>query len=444
MKASNLFGVGLSASLLAAAAGQVAFTPGNLVVSQIYNGTDTVAAGTASPMFLVELNISTGAVVQTIPIPTTPNGANHALTVRGSSTSMGHLGRSVDKRFVTLMGFDAPLGTLQVSQTSAATNPRVVALINFNGVVDTTTALTDAYDASTGSNEDPRHAATTDGNDIWTSGVGFVPGFGGISGGVRYTTHGSTTSVQLASSPTNTRCTRIFNGQLYVTSASSSFQGVSTVGTGLPTTTGQAIIGLPGFPTVAGPSNYDFFFADANTVYVADDRTINPTPPATPGGIQKWTFDAGTSSWSLAYTITSGLTSLGCRGLIGKVDRNGTTLWATTADNIPLVVKVLDTGAASAFTTFATSPAAAGGTQPLYRGIDFVPEGTVVPPSCYANCDHSTTTPCLNVLDFSCFLNAFAAGQTYANCDNSTTPPVLNVLDFSCFLNTFAAGCSAC
>ena len=30
----------------------------------------------------------------------------------------------------------------------------------------------------------------------------------------------------------------------------------------------------------------------------------------------------------------------------------------------------------------------------------------------------------------------------YANCDGSTTAPVLNVLDFSCFLNRFAAGCT--
>ena len=30
----------------------------------------------------------------------------------------------------------------------------------------------------------------------------------------------------------------------------------------------------------------------------------------------------------------------------------------------------------------------------------------------------------------------------YANCDHSTTPPILNVLDFSCFLNQFAAGCN--
>ncbi len=66
------------------------------------------------------------------------------------------------------------------------------------------------------------------------------------------------------------------------------------------------------------------------------------------------------------------------------------------------------------------------------------------PSACYANCDLSTSQPCLNVLDFSCFLNAFAAGNTYANCDNSTTQPTLNVLDFSCFLNAFAAGCSSC
>jgi hypothetical protein len=61
--------------------------------------------------------------------------------------------------------------------------------------------------------------------------------------------------------------------------------------------------------------------------------------------------------------------------------------------------------------------------------------------SCYANCDNSTTPPILNVLDFTCFLNKFAAGDPGANCDGSTIPPILNVLDFTCFLNRFAAGC---
>jgi hypothetical protein len=75
--------------------------------------------------------------------------------------------------------------------------------------------------------------------------------------------------------------------------------------------------------------------------------------------------------------------------------------------------------------------------------------GTVGQP-CYANCDNSTTPPILNVEDFSCFINEFAAATQlppsqqlthYANCDQSTTPPVLNVEDFSCFINKFAQGC---
>jgi probable HAF family extracellular repeat protein len=60
---------------------------------------------------------------------------------------------------------------------------------------------------------------------------------------------------------------------------------------------------------------------------------------------------------------------------------------------------------------------------------------------CYPNCDGSSTPPVLNVGDFTCFLQRFAAGESYANCDNSTVPPVLNVADFTCFLQRFAAGC---
>jgi hypothetical protein len=61
--------------------------------------------------------------------------------------------------------------------------------------------------------------------------------------------------------------------------------------------------------------------------------------------------------------------------------------------------------------------------------------------SCYANCDGSTTPPVLNVADYACFMNRFAAADPYANCDGSTTPPALNIADFVCFMQTFAAGC---
>ncbi|MBL9031003.1 MAG: hypothetical protein JNM80_04765 [Phycisphaerae bacterium] len=74
----------------------------------------------------------------------------------------------------------------------------------------------------------------------------------------------------------------------------------------------------------------------------------------------------------------------------------------------------------------------------IFRLRVFTPGG-----GCYANCDGSTLVPFLNVNDFTCFLNKFAAGDTAANCDGSTLPPVLNINDFTCFLNAFAAGCSA-
>jgi hypothetical protein len=70
--------------------------------------------------------------------------------------------------------------------------------------------------------------------------------------------------------------------------------------------------------------------------------------------------------------------------------------------------------------------------------------------TCYANCDGSTAQPILNVDDFTCFINSFAAAQSlphaqqvthYANCDGSTVAPALNVDDFTCFINQFAQGC---
>lgn len=60
---------------------------------------------------------------------------------------------------------------------------------------------------------------------------------------------------------------------------------------------------------------------------------------------------------------------------------------------------------------------------------------------CYANCDGSTSTPVLNITDFACFINQYAAGSSSANCDGSSVPPTLNVQDFACYLNAFADGC---
>jgi hypothetical protein len=172
---------------------------------------------------------------------------------------------------------------------------------------------------------------------------------------------------------------------------------------------------------------YGFFFSDASTLYVADDRSL-PN-----GGVQKWTFDG--ASWTLQYTLNSGL-SAGCRGLAGSVSGGVVTLFATTGEAVTVpnqVVSVRDQGAVSAFTMITTAVP-----NTALRGVALVP---TVTNACYANCDGSTTPPILNVNDFICFQQRYAAGDSYANCDGSTAPPVLNVNDFICFQSKFAAGC---
>jgi hypothetical protein len=96
-------------------------------------------------------------------------------------------------------------------------------------------------------------------------------------------------------------------------------------------------------------------------------------------------------------------------------------------------------------TLIGINPATGGATAIGPTGFtDIRALASITRASCYVNCNSGCNPPpCLNVLDFNCFLNAFASGNPYANCDESTTPPTLNVLDFNCFLNRFIAGCTA-
>src|SRR5262249_45589087 len=121
---------------------------------------------------------------------------------------------------------------------------------------------------------------------------------------------------------TNTRVPEIFSGQLYESDSSGSTVRLGTVGTGLPTTSGQTITSLPGFPTSTG-SAYGYYFADLSssvsgydTLYVADDAA----------GIQKYSLVSG--SWTLNGTIGSSTNAV--RGLTGFVSGGNVTLFATT------------------------------------------------------------------------------------------------------------------
>jgi hypothetical protein len=190
-------------------------------------------------------------------------------------------------------------------------------------------------------------------------------------------TLGSPTSIRLNDTASNMRVVNIFNGQLYVSSATGTNLGVNTVGTGLPTTGDQAnpLKLLPGFVTSTSSnalSSYDFWFKDANTLYVADDGTA-----ANRGGIQKWTLSAGT--WTLQYTLlNNGSTTTGTRGLTGTTNGSGDavlygTTTQTSANNL---ITVTDTGAGATATTLATAPV-----NTIFRGIAWSPAASVTPPN---------------------------------------------------------------
>ena len=333
-------------SLLAPAA-LAQIVPGNLVVLRVGTGAAALSS-TATASFLEQFT-ATGLPVSTLPMPIAASGPNRACTNSGSATSEGFVTQSIDGRYLTVCGYDAAPGVAGIAATAAATTNRVIARIDLAGTIDTSTALTDGYTAS-----NIRSAVSIDGSSFWASGASGTLGLGGM----RYATYGATTSTQLTGI-NNTRVGAIFGGQLYCSSASGSLHGISTVGVGTPTVNGSTITILPGFSIVSGPSGYDFFIADANTVYVADDRTSGL------GGIQKWTLSAGT--WTLQYTLAVTATS-GCRGLSGYVDGGVTTLFATTTQtNANLLVSVTDSGPGSAFTTLATAA-----TNTAFRGVRWV------------------------------------------------------------------------
>jgi hypothetical protein len=200
----------------------------------------------------------------------------------------------------------------------------------------------------------------------------------------------------------NFRGLTLFNNVLYYSKGSGS-NGVNTVyfldttgkacpnGVGLPSASATlpttalsfdpstvATKGLPnnmcilaGFPTglaksaavVAFP--FGLWFADANTLYVADEGDgytggtdlYTHAAAQTTAGLQKWVFSSKTGTWSLAYTLQKGLnlgtpytvhgyptgtnsaTNLpwspatdGLRNITGRVNRDGTvTIWAITS-----------------------------------------------------------------------------------------------------------------
>lgn len=96
------------------------------------------------------------------------------------------------------------------------------------------------------------------------------------SGGVHYATLGASTSTLMSSTDTNARAVAIFGGQVY-TSSDPTKEGVNiaTVGSGLPTTSGQTTSNLPFATAPTQPYAFSLVTLGVgpapDTIYVADN-----------------------------------------------------------------------------------------------------------------------------------------------------------------------------
>ncbi len=331
-----------------------AFTSGNLVVYRVGDGSAALTPG-GTAIFLDEYTPS-GTLVQTITLPTSALGAQRQITASGTATSEGLITRSADGQYLVFAGYDAPLGTANITSSGSATFNRVIARVAANGSVDTSTALADA---SSGSN--PRAVVSTDGNAMWITGG---------AGGIRATTLGATTSTQVSASVTNLRAAHIFGGQLYASSGSGTFR-VTTVGAGLPVSTVTTITNLPSFPTTGSP--YQFFFADldagvpgVDTLYVADDTGA--------ANIQKYSLVAGN------WTANGSVALSSSRGLTATVSGSTVTLYITQGNSIK---KHIDSSGYNAAITAGTpvdlATAVTAGTNKAFRGIALAPQASNLP-----------------------------------------------------------------
>jgi len=340
-----------AAPLLAAAA---PFTPGNIVVARVGDGSAALTSA-STEVFLDEYTPS-GTLVQSVPLPTAVDNNNRALTAAGNALGELGLTRSADGHYLVLAGYGVSPGTSAVASSTATDVTRVIGLIGADGSVDTSTSAGEAFGGA-----GIWAAATADGSSFYSV---------GSAGGVQYQTRGAYGSTQVSAAPGAGSSINVVGGKVYVASSFGPYVGLSQVGTGLPTTTGQATVALPGFPgATEGASPYGFFLADldatvpgVDVAYVADDN-------APGGGIQKWSLV--NNRWVLNGTI-AGTASAAVRGLNGQASGTAVSLVAASRGGLYFLT---DNAGYNAAPTLARLPAAVAtaDANTAFRGVAFAP-----------------------------------------------------------------------
>ncbi len=347
------------------------FTPGNLSVETIGNGSTTLTSA-ASAINVREYS-TTGTLTNTFVLPSAasslPTAAPWYMTESGSATSAGQINRSADGRFLVLPGYNALLGTLTVASTATPANKRVIGVLSPNGSVSTT-----AYDFFSLSTF---RSIASNGYSLWAAGT--------VTGGtgLYYLKDANSTPVSLGS--INTRVVKLFNNKLYYSTATTGGTGIYQVSTnGLPLSVSDVSLTRltsATYASTAGTSPYAFEInATDDIMYVADDAAFVSTSTER-GGVLKFTKISGV--WTYQYTLQSPV--LSARGLAVDWTTGGgatpTLYVVTTTSTNNAIGKIVDAGIGSTGTSIATA-----GTNYVFRGIQFSPENLVSPQlTCTAN-----------------------------------------------------------
>lgn len=329
------------------------FTQGDLVIYRVGTGGASLSSA-ATAVFLDEYTPA-GTLVQSIAMPTAPDGSNRQFTASGTATTEGFLTRSADGNFIVAPGYDAAPGTTSITTSLSTTVNRVVARIGASGVPDTSTATT----AFSGGN--PRSVASNDGSQFWLA---------GSNSGVLTVPYGApvpTSPTVVSTTQTNLREMSIFGGQLYATTGAGAAFRVGTVGSGLPTTANQTTTSLPGVPPGTGAAN-GVFFADLSpavagfdTLYIADDSA---------NVLFKYSLVGGT------WTANASISVSAARGLTGVVTGTTVTLYGTTGSTLYSFTDASGYNApiSGTTTTLVTAP-----TNTAFRGVALTPINSLPP-----------------------------------------------------------------
>lgn len=450
-----------AAAALALPAAATNLIPGNLVVSVegagVWGGTGSYTDNQAAPITLMQFSHNGTASVayqNSLVLPSTISGEY-------GSSSEGTIQLTADGKHLVMMGYGVnaadfnanphAYGTLTtdptkdsaLGQSGSMTDAgytavaRVVAVIDGDGSVDTSTQLTNIFNGN-----NPRSVASKDGVHFYVSGQG-VDGdqtagvFSATKGGTSATAITGDDTASVKNGPRNaSQDTRILgfgpDGELLTSVDSKGGKDnarafIGALGTD-PTTLYNGGAGptmLPGFGNSGGTgkvtlttqtangislagqeinlSPEQFFFADANTLYVADsgDGKQDSAKKSTGlGGLQKWVFDG--TQWNLVYTVAAGLNlvansadhgTTGLLGLTGQVVNGQVQLFATNytaGDNdqtylfgLTDLLSASTRGADESWTILATAPSDSN-----FKGVSFAPSAiaaAVPEPATYAS-----------------------------------------------------------